>query len=156
MNRQKEAVRWDETNLQQNAEESEAANRQKILEPKTPFHYLEEDGELPREGSELYVPKAEPARAGGPLSEYRAAEEAERQLQPGISPDELSALTDAALERRELAEDPRSPGDDDEEECQDAKRRKFMQMRKAHYNTGGLAALRAKAQAAMEEDDDDD
>ena len=36
------------------------------------------------------------------------------------------------------------------------KKRKFDQHRKAHYQVGGLAALRAQAAAAMEEEDDED
>ena len=35
------------------------------------------------------------------------------------------------------------------------KRRKFDEARKAHYKTGGLAALRAQA-AAMDDEDDED
>ena len=44
MNR-KEAISWDEQNLAANAEEAENAQRMKILEPKTPFHELLDDGE---------------------------------------------------------------------------------------------------------------
>ena len=37
-----------------------------------------------------------------------------------------------------------------------AAKRKFEVLRRAHYNTGGLAALRAKAASLDAEDEDDD
>ena len=36
------------------------------------------------------------------------------------------------------------------------KKRKFEENRKAHYKTGGLAALRAQAAALDDEDEDED
>ena len=38
-------VKWNEANLQANEDEALAANRMQITEPKTPFHYLGDDGE---------------------------------------------------------------------------------------------------------------
>ena len=64
-------------------------------------------------------------------------------LAPGM---DLGALASAAEERRAEA-----PEMDDVE-----KRAKFEEARKAHYNCGGLAALRAKAAAMDDEDDDED
>lgn len=118
---------WDEANLEKNEAESADAHRQKILEPKTPFHRLEEDGETP----ESFPPKAAAARAAGPAD-----------LLAGMDVDKLSQ---AALERREDG-----PADDEVE-----KHRKFAEHRKGHYNIGSLKELRQKA-AAMEEDEDED
>ena len=129
----KNAIHWDEANITANAEEAEAAQRQKILEPKTPFHTLGEDGETPN----AFPPKAPPARAAP--SEPKEGS----QVTQGM---DLSALAKLAEERRE--EEP----EDDEVE----KRRKFEENRKAHYNVGGLAALRAKAAAMDDEEDDED
>jgi len=70
----------------------------------------------------------------------------DRQLQAGIH--DLAALSAAALERREAQDEP----EDDPQE----KRRKFEQARKGHYQTGGLAALRAQAAQEDEEEEDDD
>ena len=147
------ALRWDETNLSTNAAESLAANRQRIDEPKTPFHYLDEDGEHP-ENSERNPPRAAPARAAGRASDN------DRQLTPGMgSIENLAALTETALERRENCEQPMSGDEDDL--TPEEKRRKFEQNRKAHYRmgagpAGGLAALRAHAQAAMEEEEEEE
>jgi len=58
-------VKWDEANLQANAEEATAANRMQITEPKTPFHYLGDDGE-----PEAYPPKAAPATAAPREANY--------------------------------------------------------------------------------------
>ena len=96
-------LRWDEANLEANEADSLAADRMKILEPKTPFHTLEEDGMTPA----AFPPKAAPARAAGPEDVKR------KQFTPGM---DLSALTSAALERR--VEEP----EDDEVE----KHRKFV------------------------------
>ena len=132
----KAEIKWDEQNLAENAEEAENAQRQKIDEPKTPFHRLDEDGETPH----AFPPKARPARAAEPSS----PEPANKQLQPGM---DLSALAGLAEERRE------NIGEDDEVE----QKRKFEEHRKNHYrNVGGLAALRAKAAQLDEEDEDDD
>ena len=51
-------LRWDEANLEANEADSLAADRMKILEPKTPFHYLGDDGE-----PEAFPPMAAPATA---------------------------------------------------------------------------------------------
>ena len=159
-------LRWDEVNLAANEQEAFDANRQKIDEPKTPFHYLDEDGDHP-EQSLRNPPQAAAARASGFLRDQGAAPQ---QL-------DLSAIASAALERREEA--PTSPDDDPEGArppqtrsqtalspltafCSAAaeKKRKFDEHRKAHYNTGGLAAMRARAaqlaEEEEEEDDDDD
>ena len=129
----KNSLRWDEQNLAENAEEAENAQRTKILEPKTPFHTLGEDGETPAP----FPPKAPPARAAGPSDDVGS-----RQLQPGM---DLAALAGAA-EKRRLD----TPEDDEAERA-----RKFEEHRKKHYNTGGLAALRAQA-AAMDEEEEDE
>lgn len=83
-------LRWDEKNLAENEEAAEAAQRTKILEPKTPFHTLEGDGETPA----AFPPMAEAAKAGGPLRPEAASGAA---LSPGT---DLAALTSAALDRR--------------------------------------------------------
>ena len=110
-------LKWDEANLAANEEEKEAARaageRTKILEPKTPFHRLEDDGEEPQ----AWPPKAPAAVAGGALlptitpqnsSAVKATAGAssppqggyqEKTLVPGMH--DLSALTASALERRE-------------------------------------------------------
>ncbi len=156
MNR-KEAISWDEQNLAANAEEAENAQRMKILEPKTPFHTLGEDGETPN----AFPPKAPPARAGPrelppfvtpvnssmdlvQMETTTDSSPASRMLAPGM---DLGALAQLAEQRRE--EEP-------EEEDEVEKKRKFEENRKAHYKTGGLAALRAQAAALDDEDDDDD
>ena len=107
-------LQFDEDNIKANEEEALAANRTKILEPKTPYHELEEDGETPA----AFPPKAPPAKAGGPLR----------------GPVNLEALANAA------SAEPRPDN--------------FESKRKDHYTTGGMAALRAKAQALDEEEDD--
>ena len=142
------SLRWDEDNLQQNEEDSLAANRMRITEPKTPFHYLGDDGE-----PEAYPPKAAPATAA-PREPPTAGPPSGSQLEPGL---DLSALASQALERREEQPEP--------EEEPEEKKRRFEENRKAHYKMGGpkggLAALRAQAAAAMaeaessEEDEDD-
>ena len=129
-------IRWDEQNLEDNAAEAESAQRMKILEPKTPFHTLGDDGETPN----AFPPKAPPARAAGPSDVLGMS----AGLQPGM---DFSALTEKALERRDEMED-------DEVE----KKRKFEENRKKHYNTGtkgGLAALRAQAAALDDEEEED-
>ena len=62
-------LRWDEANLEANEADSLAADRMKILEPKSPFHYLGDDGE-----PEAFPPMAAPATA------------APRRRSPPISP----------------------------------------------------------------------
>ena len=128
----KHPVKWDEQNLTENAEEAERNPRQKILEPKTPFHTMEEDGETPA----AFPPKAAPARAARP-------DELNQQLRPEM---DLAALAGMAEMRR--TEEP----EDDEVERQ----QKFEANRKNHYKTEGLAALRTKAAAMDEEEDDED
>ena len=86
-----DSVKWDEPNLSANALEAEQASRTRIDEPKTPFHYLEEDGEAPQ----AFPP---PARAARPAQE-QAPGYHERQLQAGMH--DLSAITAAALAKRE-------------------------------------------------------
>lgn len=92
----KAAIHWDEDNIKLNDEESLQANRMKITEPKTPFHYLEEDGE-----PAAYPPKAAAAEASGERVHDHDAK--------GLDMGALEALTSQALERRQ--EQP----DDDEE-----------------------------------------
>eukprot|EP00966_Prymnesium_polylepis_P001874 42945-Prymnesium_polylepis.1 len=157
----KEGIRWDEGNLAANDDERDAAHargeRQQILEPKTPFHNLEDDGETP----ESWPPKAAAATQAKPTCtpQNSVATVASRQgsMEDVSSPDQnkalnlgshdLSALTASALERRE------APQEDDEVE----KRIKFEENRKKHYKTGkSLAELRAEAAKAMEEEDDED
>ena len=112
-------IKWDEDNIAKNDEESLAANRTKILEPKTPFHELLDDGETP----DPRVPKAAGAVAGGKVHGDEVA--------PGM---DLAALAAAAEGRR--ADGP----EDDEEE----RARKFEEHRKGHYKIGSLAELRAQ------------
>ena len=88
------SIKWNEANLQANEEEATAANRMQITEPKTPFHYLGDDGE-----PEAYPPKAAPATA----APREAKQAASQQLQPGM---DLSKLASAALERREEQPEP--------------------------------------------------
>jgi len=131
-----EKIKWDEQNLAENELDAEQAQRQRILEPKTPFHTLEDDGETPT----WNVPKAAPAVAAGPSTGQP------KGLLDGV---DLSALAGKALERRE----------DFEEEDEVEKKRKFEENRKKHYNTGvkgGLAALRAQAAAMDDEEDEED
>jgi hypothetical protein len=128
----KSNIHWDEQNLQVNEEEAIAANRTKILEPKTPFHYLEE-GDEPA----AYPPKAAPARAAGPSDLA--------QLSQG------GALDLAALAAK-AAEQPRGEAPLGEDEIDSA----FRDKRKAHYKTGSLAELRARAAALDEEEEDED
>ena len=135
----KKGLHWDEQNLAANAEEAENAQRTKILEPKTPFHTLDEDGETPA----AWPPKAPPARAAGPEDLQPGKQSQQSLVLPGM---DLGALVNAAEERRAEA-----PEMDDVE-----KRAKFEEHRKAHYNVGGLAALRAKAAAMDEEEEEDD
>ena len=131
-------LRWDEANLEANEADSLAADRMKILEPKTPFHYLGDDGE-----PEAFPPMAAPATAAPPISPAAPSQDG-RQLQPGM---DLSALSATALERRD-----EGPPDDDVE-----KKRKFEENRKNHYKLGGgLAQLRAQAQMLGDDDDEDE
>ena len=136
-------LRWDEANLEANEADSLAADRMKILEPKTPFHYLGDDGE-----PEAFPPMAAPATAAPrpappPISPAVPSQDG-RQLQPGM---DLSALSATALERRD-----EGPPDDDVE-----KKRKFEENRKNHYKLGGgLAQLRAQAQMLGDDDDEDE
>ena len=95
--KQSSEIRWDEANLQQNEEESLAANRMRITEPKTPFHYLGDDGE-----PEAWPPKAAPATAA-PRLPAAAKPPSGSQLEPGL---DLSALASQALERREEQPEP--------------------------------------------------
>jgi len=88
------SIKWNEANLQANEEEATAANRMQITEPKTPFHYLGDDGE-----PEAYPPKAAAATA----APREAKPAASQQLQPGM---DLSKLASAALERREEQPEP--------------------------------------------------
>ena len=93
--------------------ESEQANRTRIDEPKTPFHYLEEDGEAPQ----AFPP---PARAARPAEE-QAPGYHERQLQAGMH--DLGAITAAALAKREEPE----PEDDVTSAC------------RRHHHTHGVS-----------------
>ena len=88
-------IKWDEANLEANEEDAVAANRMQITEPKTPFHYLGDDGE-----PEAFPPKAAAATAA-PREPRQAA--ASQQLHPGM---DLSKLASAALERREDQPEP--------------------------------------------------
>ena len=91
------SVRWDEANLSANDAESLAANRQQILEPKTPFHYLAEDGE-----PAAFPPKAAAAVAGPrPAQSPDRSSSQNKQLEVGVH--DLAALTDSALQRRVTA-----------------------------------------------------
>jgi len=127
----KQALHWDEANIEQNDAESLQANRMKITEPKTPFHYLEENDE-----PAAYPPKAAAAIASG------------EHVHDLSKLADLSKLTEDALARRQ--EQP----EDDEAELD----RKFQEHRSDHYKLkgGSLADLRKLAQQAMEEEDDDD
>mmetsp|Transcript_23098 Transcript_23098/g.38215 ORF Transcript_23098/g.38215 Transcript_23098/m.38215 type:complete len:139 (+) Transcript_23098:105-521(+) len=129
MTQKKSALRWDEDGIQAHAEESLLANRMKIDEAKTPFHYLEDDGET--SSAAVHSHGASQAPPGS-------------QLQAGI---DLAALSASALERRDAPMYEEDPEDQE---------RKFKELRSAHYKTGGLAALRAQAQAALDEADDDE
>ena len=100
----KASIRWDEGNLQHNEQESLAAQRMKIDEPKTPFHYLEDDGEEPV----ALPPKAAPAKVASPKQQEAYHEQ---QLQPGMH--DIAALAASALERREAEE---ARGESSEEE----------------------------------------
>lgn len=139
--RKKGGLKWDEDNIRKNDEESLAANRTKILEPKTPYHELLDDGETPA----AFPPKAPAARAGPRLHDGAPSTppQPSQQLAPGM---DFAALAAAAEERRQDA-----PEDDEVE-----RNRKFAESRKNHYKIGSLAALRAQAAAMDEEDDDED
>ena len=131
---EKKGINWDEANLKQNDEESLAANRTKILEPKTPYHELADDGETPMP----FPPKAPAARAGGHVHSPVAGE----QLTPGMDFSKLAA----AAEGRRTDEAPL--GEDEKDAA-------FRQARKDHYKIGSLAELRRKA-AEMDEDEDEE
>ena len=94
-------VKWDEANLQANAEEATAANRMQITEPKTPFHYLGDDGE-----PEAYPPKAAPAtaapREAKQAAKLQAKREAAAELEAMFSPDEQAVLREMTEEEAEL------------------------------------------------------
>ena len=149
-------VTWDESNLLANELEAEAANRTRIDEPKTPFHRLEDDGET----AQPFPPPAPSAvdllRAGG-SNPPAATNGGEQQLQVGVHC--LSELAATAVARRdaEATQPETSPVAPNSPESAE-KRQAFDAHRRAHYQTGGLAALRARAAAldAEEEDDDDD
>ena len=137
----KGGLKWDEDNIRKNDEESLAANRTKILEPKTPYHELLDDGETPA----AFPPKAPAAKAGGRIHDAAASSpppQQQQQLAPGM---DFAALAAAAEGRRQDG-----PEDDEVERA-----RKFEASRKDHYKIGSLAELRAKA-AAMDDDDDDE
>uniref|UniRef100_A0A7S4FDD6 Protein phosphatase inhibitor 2 n=1 Tax=Chrysotila carterae TaxID=13221 RepID=A0A7S4FDD6_CHRCT len=130
----RERVSWDEANLHANHKDAIEACRQKIDEPKTPFHYATV-AEKSQDGD------------GASGTDYH-----EHQLQAGMH--DLSKLSASALERREA---PMFSSDAESgDEHGDGKRRQFDEHRKAHYKTGGLAALRAQAAALGEDEDDDD
>uniref|UniRef100_A0A7S0P2G2 Protein phosphatase inhibitor 2 n=1 Tax=Calcidiscus leptoporus TaxID=127549 RepID=A0A7S0P2G2_9EUKA len=134
------AVRWDEGNLDANAAEAAANPRQKIDEPKTPFHY---------EGSALQAYEDSQKRADeGESPSYH-----EHTLQAGMH--DLTKLSAAALERRErgpIADEDDGEGDGEESA---EKRRKFDEARRAHYKTGSLAELRAQAASLDDEDEEE-
>lgn len=134
----KGGLKWDEDNIAANDAESLAANRTKILEPKTPYHELLDDGETPA----AFPPKAPPARAGGHVHGEPSSAGEGAQVTPGM---DLSALA-------ALAEDRRADGPEDDEV---EKARKFEEHRKGHYKIGSLAELRAKA-AAMDDEEEDE
>ena len=125
-------VKWDEGNLEANAEEATAANRMQITEPKTPFHYLGDDGE-----PEAYPPKAAPATA----APREAKQAASRQVQPGM---DLSKLASAALERREEQPEP-----EDEPEGATAHR---IAAHPAHRRSRATFTRRQKAQVRPAEE----
>jgi protein phosphatase inhibitor 2 len=133
----KGGLKWDEDNIRMNDEESLAANRTKILEPKTPYHELLDDGETPA----AFPPKA-PAAKAGPRIHDAAPSQQQQQLAPGM---DFAALAAAAEGRRQD-----EPEDDEVERA-----RKFEASRKDHYKIGSLAELRAKA-AAMDDDDEEE
>ena len=110
------SIKWNEANLQANEEEATAANRMQITEPKTPFHYLGDDGE-----PEAYPPKAAPATA----APREAKQAASQQLQPGM---DLSKLASAALERREEQPEP-------EDEPEGATTRPILRALPTHWLT---------------------
>ena len=93
----KERVNWDETNLQANEEESLAANRMKIDEPKTPFHRLKEDGEEP----ESFPPKAAAATSSGTIH---------GDVLAGLDPAALVAAVEAKRDESSTPEDPEGKG----------------------------------------------
>ncbi|EOD19680.1 hypothetical protein EMIHUDRAFT_255617 [Emiliania huxleyi CCMP1516] len=151
----RKGIRWDEPNLQANAEYAAANPKMKIDEPKTPYHYGGQPGpaglgsppELSLDGDE-----------GGSCDRSSAAEAAngegdgayhEKTLTAGMH--DPVALSASALERR------RDGGGEEEETSPVAgkKQKKFDEMRRAHYRTGGLAALRAQAEADDDEDEDE-
>lgn len=125
-------IHWDEGNLEANEAEAKEANRQTILEPKTPFHTLQEDGETPA----AFPPKAPPARAGPPAG-------ASQQLMPGM---DLDKIARAAEERRGDAAE-------DEEEQQ---KKFFEEHRRKHYKMENAKALLAAKNWQDEEDEEDE
>ena len=136
----KEKINWDEKNLKENEEESLAANRTKILEPKTPYHELEDDGETPVAGTV----KAAPARAGGHVHSptQTPPPPGGAQFTPGM---DMSALAALAESRRE----------DEAPLGEDEKAAAFDKARKDHYKIGSLAELRKKAMEMDDEEEDD-
>ncbi|KAL1524438.1 hypothetical protein AB1Y20_019333 [Prymnesium parvum] len=147
------SIKWDEVNLAANEEEKESAQRTKIAEPKTPFHYLGDDGEPepwpPKAAAAVPVtpqPSSSDLLGGSKSANPEASQYHENTLQVGMH--DLGALAAHAMERREKAEQ----GEDDSSESEEEKRRKFEAHRKAHYQTGSLAELRAKM-TDMEEND---
>ncbi|EOD17879.1 hypothetical protein EMIHUDRAFT_209907 [Emiliania huxleyi CCMP1516] len=150
----RKGIRWDEPNLQANAEYAAANPKMKIDEPKTPYHYGGQPGpaglgsppELSLDGDE-----------GGSCDRSSAAEAAngegdgayhEKTLTAGMH--DPVALSASALERRRDG-----GGEEETSPVAGKKQKKFDEMRRAHYRTGGLAALRAQAEADDDEDEDE-
>eukprot|EP00312_Isochrysidales_sp_CCMP1244_P012361 CAMPEP_0196701932 /NCGR_PEP_ID=MMETSP1090-20130531/52609_1 /TAXON_ID=37098 /ORGANISM="Isochrysis sp, Strain CCMP1244" /LENGTH=186 /DNA_ID=CAMNT_0042041735 /DNA_START=12 /DNA_END=572 /DNA_ORIENTATION=+ len=173
----RKGIRWDEPNLQANAEYAAANPKMKIDEPKTPYHYggqpgpaglgsppeLSLDGGSPRgsaggSGSGGGASGGAPGGDEGDSCDRSSAAEAangegdgayhEKTLTAGMH--DPVALSASALERRRDG-----GGEEETSPVAGKKQKKFDEMRRAHYRTGGLAALRAQAEADDDEDEDE-
>ncbi len=143
-------LRWDEENLAANAAEAAAAQRQTIDEPKTPYHRGDSDATATDadDVDELVLPAAAKSRV---------------PLPPTTSPTPTLAPTTPApptpVSGTEASADGAPSADASERASSEAKQRDFKRARRAHYNReahGGLAALRAAAQAELDTADGPD